>query len=888
MKTINAQSVVIKISPQSPAPVMTAAQHLADWLNQETSLNISVSTVADSRQNTFQILIGTLDQPVIREQVQEHRLPASIRHDGYILALRGDTLVIYSQVPRGVVYACGYELPKHLVVHGPELDIDIETLVEEPDDEMRGWCSWAQDYGFLAHAATQYRSNMAWMEAQVAGEVLFPAYPALKPYIQPQEAEIRQRRATTEAGIAMARSFGLETFIGGLSSIWTLPPYLMEGLIYQYPEVIATSYQGGSEWPPYEWQDRPQICPSNPLTKQFYADLVDEFLTVHHEADGIALGIGYDGYPLGCGCEQCKNYTYYNRFHDQVKLVYDIAVTRHHKKLWFWSWVVGCNSVIPGYEHYYGWLKEFAEANPESVFISSFATEADFLITHRVNPVIGTRGPHDMGMVLIWPEYRGDGVVPAWLLDWMEKNLPVLRAQGARGFIGVDTRPLNRERDLIQAAEIYALGEMTWDHNKTAEQVALEYCREKFGAAAAPTVAAALRKSSEVIAKTLFLPSGIRFSGHSHIENDLRVFWDIYTLYDSAPSFLNEEQRKQIIQAGPPYAPKVQAALPGLAFTDENIAAIIRDKDEAVTGAGWMITQAELARPDLDLGIYEQLHTRFEWLLNYARLFRGLARAFFHLRMGRRTDAEKIIAGAEEMAAALAMLPQTGLPLPYDIDAQFGGYPWMITPPQELVNALRAVGELIAYGITEQPVGVIGSEEACGALDSIYLPYDRLLDFGGDLPHYRVIVVGPAAMQDLQKHSVIVANYGQKGGKLLFYNPTENWEALPTDWLPGKVQTWVCNHPSVRVTQPEHPIVQGYQQLKSEPITRFAATSAGVHEAARYSPFIKSFVAVSNDWKTLTFPPVLAEATWGKGRIVIDLIPENRTILLRALAYLYS
>jgi hypothetical protein len=133
-----------------------------------------------------------------------------------------------------------------------------------------------------------------------------------------------------------------------------------------------------------------------------------------------------------------------------------------------------------------------------------------------------------------------------------------------------------------------------------------------------------------------------------------------------------------------------------------------------------------------------------------------------------------------------------------------------------------------------------------------------------------------------------VANYVQKGGKLLFYNPTENWEALPTDWLPGEVQSWVCNHPSVRVTQPEHPIVRGYQQLKAEPITRFTPSSAGDPEAARYSPFIKSFVAVSSDWKTLTFPPVLAEATWGKGRIVIDLIPENRTILLRALAYLYG
>jgi hypothetical protein len=91
-----------------------------------------------------------------------------------------------------------------------------------------------------------------------------------------------------------------------------------------------------------------------------------------------------------------------------VKLVYDIAVTRHHKKLWFNPWVVGCNSVIPGYEHYYGWVKEFAEANPESVFISGFATEADFLITHRANPVIGTRGPHDMGLVLIWPEDRSE------------------------------------------------------------------------------------------------------------------------------------------------------------------------------------------------------------------------------------------------------------------------------------------------------------------------------------------------------------------------------------------------------------------------------------------------------------------------------------------------
>ena len=61
-----------------------------------------------------------------------------------------------------------------------------------------------------------------------------------------------------------------------------------------------------------------------------------------------------------------------------------------------------------------------------------------------------------------------------------------------------------------------------------------------------------------------------------------------------------------------------------------------------------------------------------------------------------------------------------------------------------------------------------------------------------------------------------------------------------------------------------------------------------VLEAARFSPFIKSFVAVSSPWTTLTYPPVLAETAWGSGRVLIDLIPENRTVLLRSLAYLIS
>lgn len=886
MRTFDIESLEIVSFPQSPLPVSTAVNQLAAWIRQTSNVNVKMDATLREDTDHLQVVVSTLDQAPIRNLAERYGLPGSIRDDGYVVALRNNLLLIYSQVPRGVVYACGYELPRHVTVQGPNLAVDVETIIEEPTDRLRAWCSFADDHSFIGNAATKYRLNMVWMETLCSQSVLLPGEDALQPYIAPHAPAIHQANANTAHGLAVGKSLGLEMFIGGLNGLWQFPQYLYDALYHVYPETIATSYQGGSDWPPYEWQDRPVLCFSSPVTRRLYHAILDEYMAAHPDADGFATGLGYDGYPLGCGCSKCHTYAYADRFRDQVMLAYDVVVKKHHKKLWLWTWVVGGASAIPGYDHYYSWIKAFAEANPESVIVSSFATEGDFNITHRLNPVIGTRGPQDLGNVLVWPEYRGDGVVPAWLVDWMATAFPAYRKQGATGFTSIDQRPHLRERDVIQGADMVAFGELTWNGTKTAQAIADEYCRQTFGVQAAPFISAALRKSSEIIAKTLYLPCGARFSGHSHIENDLRVMWDVYTLYDSAPFFLTQQQREQILHAGPPYAPKVEAALPGLAFTAENTAHVLREKDAAVAGAEWMIAQAEQARAYLSPADYEQLHNRFTWLMNYARLFRGLAHAFFHLRMGRVHDAVEVRAGADEMAAAINALPQTAEPLPYHIDAQFGDYPWMITPPGELINALRATADLLAHDVQNRSIGIFGCEEAAAALDSIYLPYERCNDTTKDPSRYSAIVLGPSAMRALGSDGQRLAEWIQDGGQLLIYNSTENWESLPVHWLPGQVQSWVCNHPSVFVTQPSHPIVRGYTELKAEPITRFQATSAQVLSATQYAPFIKSFVAMSNEWKALTQPAVLAETSWGKGRVVIDLIPENRTILLRALAYL--
>ncbi len=876
--------ISIHTFPYAPVPVVTAANELSGWLQDISGYKVPVNVGNSDDEFGMKFIIGTLSQPEILLLITQHQLPSSVRYDGYVITTFENTCMVYAHEPRGVVYACSYEIPRHTTIDSSEIVIDLDLLVEEPDDRLRAWCTWRQDSEFISVAVKRHRLNLVWLDGSVTSEVSLAKYPEYQPFIEAHVDSITRLQQQTNIAVDLAFSYGLETFIGGLNGIFTVPDYIYQGIIQEKPIMLAKGFYGGSEWAPYEWQDRPNFCPSQPATKMFYQDVVDEFITNHPGVDGICVGVGYDGYPLGCGCELCEDYDYYHRFQDQVMWVYEV-VKRHHKKIWFWTWVCGCNSVIPGYDHYFGWVKDWAEANPDDVIISSFATEADFLITHKPNPVIGSRGPNDTGLVLLWPEYRGDGVVPAWLLEWMEKNLPILRQQGASGFVATDTVSSQREKDNLQGVEMYALSQMMWDNSITAAQAGLAYCQECFGASAASRIAGALLKTGEVVAKTLFLPSGVRFSGHSHIENDLRIMWDIYTLYDSAPSFLDQSQKDQITSSGPPYGPKVEAALKGLSLTNENISHILKGKDEAVQIAERIIDQVVAAEADLSPEHFEELFTRCQWLKGYAELFRGLARAFFYLKRGNPKDGVQVRRGADEMDEAMSSLPQDDLPLPFNIDAQFGGYPWMVTPPGELINALRVAGDLINWGIQNSPIGILGSEETVAALDSLYLPYTRLSK-DSDFARVKVLVIGQAAMKDLDADGERMTEYIRKGGKVLLFNPSENWEAMPVRWLPGKVESWVCNHIDVTVTQLTHPVTLGYNKIRSEPISRFQATSAAVRDADRFSPFIKSFITVSNHWRSLTYPTVLAETDWDEGKLMINLLPENRTILLRSIAFL--
>jgi hypothetical protein len=192
------------------------------------------------------------------------------------------------------------------------------------------------------------------MEVPLTSEVFLPILPELQKYLEPHIIEINRRREANEEQLALAKSYGLEVFAGGINALWQLPSYLYEGLIATMPDAIPTSFQGGSAWPPFEWQDRSLLCFSSTALRNLYIAILDEFMQAHPSLDGICLGVGYDLYPFSCGCKKCQKMSYHDRFHEQVQLAYEVAVTKNHKKLWLWPWVTGGSSVIPGDDHYYG------------------------------------------------------------------------------------------------------------------------------------------------------------------------------------------------------------------------------------------------------------------------------------------------------------------------------------------------------------------------------------------------------------------------------------------------------------------------------------------------------------------------------------------------------
>lgn len=870
-RSVNPASVRIRRHGDSLV-LATAAERV------ESALAREACPASSRRETTFHI--GLFNEPGIAALLESAGIdPDRVQHDGYALGWSGsEDYVITAHLPRGLVYACGYELPRMLDFHADATPtLPLKPRHVSPRDPIRGFRSWTEGgEGFIARAACELRLNPIWLSTHAILEAEFPDWPELASFVETHAIERARRRLETERMVRLAHDHGLEIYVGGSYQLWHLPDDLYGLLCRTHPELVeGLQWEPGSPWPPALWTDRPRFCFCRPLVRKFFRDIVDEFLRNHPEADGFGIGFGYDGYPFAASCPNCRGFRYADRLREQAELVYDVVVKQHRRKLILWTWAGGPLMSVPGHDAYYGWLPEFTARDAEHIITAAFAVTGDFNAPYPLNPKVGTRSRQDCGLLLTWHDYRGDSAVPASLAPWMERSLPRLREQGAAGFFAMEAWPHLRLDDPVHAAELDAFGRFTWDDSLSAEEVTRDHIARRFSVQAAKELAPLLAQTGEIVDRALFMPSGHRLARHCEPDDHLRRLWDVSVLMDSAPFFLDEEARRRLDRQDDPVA-FLAHELRWLS-DEPAVAATLRWRDESVDRSDRLLAAVEEAgnRYPEDRETLAPLALRCRWLTHYCRLFRGYTRAILHLKKGTPGHGSAIHAGVLEMREALQNLPgakgmaEAGVHPFWNPDG-----PWHLVHPTNFFASLDAAATLLdAPG--DHRIALVGDPTGRDYLESLFLRYDDRPRIDATCLRASHLVLGSDGIRQAATDPGPLLAAVRSGTTLLLHHASPD-TTVPLTWLPGRVQLFAANLTSVTVRVRGDLLADGGDELRPEPVS--------VRGKAPASPSIPAFVEATAPWRTDTSPGVLHSCRYGHGRIILNLVPANRALFLRCLS----
>jgi hypothetical protein len=864
---LNLSNVKIVIYENSSLPVNTAAEYLAAGLSDRTGVRPGIERIPRPEQGKEQIIaLADGNQPYKFDRTE---YPV-IKSDGFGFVEKDNAIVAYGSIGRALIYAV-YYLLENATLSAAMLIWDQGGYRTEPEFGIRNWMFYdiankARKAGdeIIPQLALRHRLNSVSYSPYDKGVVgprvhLDKAFPGFTAPFAGKYEEIKKRQQDSEYFVQQAKKYGLEVFAGW--SPLDFPEYVYEFIIANFPEYLAKGYQGSSDWPPYEWQERPKYCPSQEGLWKLWQYALNEFFDLHPEIDGLVMAF-YDGNQLGCGCSKCQNYEYADRYIDAIKYT-NVVLTQRGKKMILFDWLPGGLQRRPGYDFFWKNLRNFVEGAP-NITVATWETEGDFMMTHPPHPHIGDY-PNQIPGFQLWPEYRGWGKVPDWMVGHMSERLNEFKNKpGITGFYAIE----GNLDDRINAINFEAFGALTWDSSRKPEEIEVEYCKREFGAEAAP-LAGILRKCYE--ARCLYLHvNDVKFNGHSHLEYDLRTWEEVYVKYDG---FFFDKMEERL-DANP-----------------QNISKIMSDMNRAVAISEEMLDELNGLKGKLSENDFTLVCRKLLWNLNYAKLWRGFARAFFHLKSLRKEGrlqehhvSGEIIAGAEEMKDAYSFLPtnlqQYGEGVYYD-----SGYPWSSPDLTSLIGQLRVAGELVSKVTKAEDIVVFGTGEAADFFDQLFIPYRVVEEYDPSIENCKVLIIDRSATSRFNKNWDKIVTALERGVKVLLDNPNRNF--LAVDKLPGRIQLNVCQYASAKVIDRSHPVTRGKKELAPEPIFYFGATSAYL-ESKQFTPGIKSYAAADNTWKPLTYPGMLLEKSVGKGALFLNLIPENRDLYLKIVNYLLA
>lgn len=324
-------------------------------------------------------------------------------------------------------------------------------------------------------------------------------------------AWVEAKRAFNRDRIAEARRLGVQVVVPG--DFITLP------------KRVAALY-GEAAGPPGE---SPIFCLDRPVVQHLLAAGLDEVLTDFPDISAVLVRTGENyaaGYFSGNPPHRtpgCPADTGVAGLRGTIDLVRSVVVDRHGKQYIQRGWDLGATGSFHADPAVVGAV---TAGLPAGTPLFSFKhTQTDFWRYNDPNPNLFNRRIDRMVEIQIAREYEGKGAFPNYLGDLVARGAPEARTRRS-------LRDLNRAGvqsawvwpkgggwggpvladDLWLDASRYAIDHLLWEPDRPARELALAWATREFGAAAAPSIAALLEQSPEIVRRGLYPDAAGRLS----------------------------------------------------------------------------------------------------------------------------------------------------------------------------------------------------------------------------------------------------------------------------------------------------------------------------------------------------------------------------------------
>ena len=337
------ESVSIIVPPNANKKDISLANFLVRELSDKYGLALKIETLADIPKNKKVVVMGTINNPLIKNYCKENKLELTAKNpgtEGYILQIDSNTIVIGGWDDAGAF--SGLQSLRQLIEAGKGMKIQGIKVRDWPSFPFRAikvYVSGPNNIAFfkrfLQDFMALYKFNKVMIEFNCmrldkhpevnAGWIEFAKYMQYTRLNETQGIHGEMKNSTHyDAG---------DGFIIEKKDVKDIVDFANENFIEVIPEIpslthaysLLTRHPELAEYPGDKWPDT--YCPSNPASYKLMFDVYDEYIDVIHPK---MIHIGHDewwGAPLD-SCPRCRGKDYSALYAQDVSKIHDYPAAK--------------------------------------------------------------------------------------------------------------------------------------------------------------------------------------------------------------------------------------------------------------------------------------------------------------------------------------------------------------------------------------------------------------------------------------------------------------------------------------------------------------------------------------------------------------------------------